>query len=615
VLAPNALQTNHLHEADLTLTGKSTRFDPYYTSIPFFYHCRADADGAKLAGFFIDNGYKASVDFEKRHAYSFTCSGGQYTEYVFAGPSMSDILAAYTLVTGRMGAPPIWALGHHQCRFHDYTDKGILDIGRAYRERKIPCDVLWLDIGYMNGFRVFTWDSDKFPNVADMIAKMRADKLRLVTIIDPGVKAEPGYPVFDEGRTKNLFCKTEAGQLYIGQVWPGRTVFPDFVRPEVRAWWAELNARHVGSGIAGLWIDMNEPATGDIEPFAMRFDRDASNAHGATTTNMRFSWPWHAPGPLHGESNLRSFIPSQAGFAGIQRHAARWLGVTFPVGPPSDEHPHGDGHGHFGTALHRRRHPGFSANPTPELAARWMQYGAMTILPVSQRSGRTRPVPLVVWSGVEKRAAPPSGFATACFRTSQRFHALERNRRSDPTPADLRLSTRPPRARTDDAHVRGRALVAPVLAPGQTARHVYLPQGTWVDWYGERHAGGRSSRPPRRSTESLFSLAAVGSFPRMKRLHPRPWITIPSCSSFISSFPMRMESSSRSFTRTTGSPTRFNQGLFFGPFSASRGSEIGSECRLESRGTASRNFDGALCGSSFTGARWTDSSSRRVRFA
>src|SRR4029077_16024072 len=117
------LRRNHLHETDCTLKGQSTSFDPYYTSIPFFYHCRASAESAKMAGFFIYNGYKATFDLEGRTVYSYRFSGGQYTEYVFAGPAMPDILAAYTFVTGRMAAPPIWALGHHQCRFHDYTAK------------------------------------------------------------------------------------------------------------------------------------------------------------------------------------------------------------------------------------------------------------------------------------------------------------------------------------------------------------------------------------------------------------------------------------------------------------------------------------------------------------
>jgi alpha-glucosidase len=498
VLSPKVLEINRLHEADATLTGKSTRFDPYYTSIPFFYHCHANAVGAKMAGFFIDNGYKANVDFEQRDAYSLRFCGGQYTEYVFAGPSMADILAAYTFVTGRMAAPPLWALGHHQCRFHDYTDEGILDIGRAYREKNIPCDVLWLDIGYMNGYRVFTWDAKKFPDAPEMIARMRADKLRLVTILDPGVKSEAGYPVFDEGKAKNLFCKTDAGQLYVGQVWPGRTVFPDFVRPEARVWWADRCARHVESGVAGIWIDMNEPATGDVEPFAMRFDRDGENYPHERYHNqyaLLMAMGTHR-GLKQANPDLRPFILSRAGFAGIQRYAAQWLGDNV-----SDwDHlrmsvPMASSMGISGQPFIGADIPGFSANPTPELAARWMQYGAMTpFCRCHNEAGERDQYPWSFGPGVEKRSRAALELRyrllpyiySAFVRSSETGEPIQR-----PLVYDFQHDRHA--RETEDAYLFGDALlVAPVLAPGQTARHVYLPQGTWVDWYtGERHAGGQ----------------------------------------------------------------------------------------------------------------------------
>jgi alpha-glucosidase len=498
VLSPNVLEINRLYEADSTLTGKSTRFDPYYTSIPFFYHCHADAHGAKMAGFFIDNGYKANVDFEQRDAYSLKFCGGQYTEYVFAGPSMADILAAYTFITGRMAAPPLWALGHHQCRFHDYTDEGILDIGRAYRDKNIPCDVLWLDIGYMNGYRVFTWDAKKFPDSPGMIDKMRADKLRLVTILDPGVKAEPGYPVFDEGRAKNLFCKTDAGQLYVGQVWPGKTAFPDFVRAETRAWWADRCARHVESGMAGIWIDMNEPATGDVDPFAMRFDRDGANHPHERYHNqyaLLMAMGTHQ-GLRQANPNERPFILSRAGFAGIQRYAAQWLGDNV-----SDwDHlrmsvPMANSMGISGQPFIGADIPGFSANPTPELAARWMQYGAMTpFCRCHNEAGERDQYPWSFGPGVEKRSRCALQLRyrllpyiySAFMRASETGEPIQR-----PLVYDFQHDRHA--RETDDAYLFGDALlVAPVLEPGQTARHVYLPQGTWVDWYtGERHAGGQ----------------------------------------------------------------------------------------------------------------------------
>ncbi len=496
VLAPGTLQQNGLYEADANLSGRSTSFDPYYSSIPFFYHCRANGDGAKMAGFFVDNPYKANIEFDQTETYSYRFSGGQYTEYVFAGPEMRDVLSGYTFVTGRMAPPPIWALGQHQCRFHDYTDEEILDIGRDYRQRQIPCDVLWLDIGYMNGFRVFTWDPEKFPNVPEMVAKMRADRFRLVTIVDPGVKAEAGYSVFDEGRKRNVFCKTQAGNLYIGQVWPGRTAFPDFSRAETRAWWGELNAKHVESGVAGIWNDMNEPATGDVDPFSMRFDRDGANHpherfHNQYALLMAMST---YEGLRTANPGLRPFILSRAGFAGIQRYAAQWLGDN-----ASDwDHlrmsvPMAMGMGVSGQPFIGADIPGFSLNPTPELAVRWMQYGAMTpFCRCHNEAGEPDQYPWSFGPGVEKRirAALELRYRLLPYIYSAFMRASETG---DPIQRPLVYDFQSDRhaRETDDEYLFGEALlVAPVLAVGQTARHVYLPRGTWVDWHtGERHVG------------------------------------------------------------------------------------------------------------------------------
>jgi alpha-glucosidase len=502
VLAQDVLRTNRLHEADAALGGRSTRFDPYYTSIPFFYHCRAGADGGematKMSGFFIDNAYKANVDFAQRNLYSYRFSGGQYTEYVFAGPNMADILSAYTFVTGRMAAPPLWALGHHQCRFHDYTDQQILEIGRTYRQRDIPCDVLWLDIGYMDGYRVFTWDRRKFPDVPEMVARMKADKLRLVTILDPGVKAEAGYGVFDEGRARNLFCKTEAGQVYVGHVWPGRAAFPDFAKPEARAWWSALNARHAASGIAGVWNDMNEPATGDVDPFGMRFDRDGANhAHERYHNQYALLMAMSTHQGLRAANpHARPFILSRAGFAGIQRYAAQWLGDNC-----SDwDHlqmsvPMAMGMGVSGQPFIGGDIPGFASNPTPELAVRWTQYGAMTpFCRYHNEAGERDQYPWSFGPGVEKqsRAALELRYRLLPYIYSAFMRASDTG---DPVQRPLVYDFQHDRhaRETEDAYLFGEALlVAPVLAPGQTARHVYLPAGTWIDWYtGERHAGGQ----------------------------------------------------------------------------------------------------------------------------
>lgn len=496
ILCPDVLTQNRLSEADPTLTGRSTEFDPYYTSIPFFYHCCVGAKAANMAGFFVDNGYRANFEFAERDVYGYQFSGGQYTEYVFAGPAMRDILSAYTLVTGRMKPPPIWALGHHQCRFHDYTEEGIRSVGREYRERAIPCDVLWLDIGYMNGYRVFTWDAKKFPDVPGLVEKIQADRLRLVTIIDPGVKVDPGYPVFEEGRARNLFCKTESGQLYTGHVWPGRAVFPDFVKPDTRTWWGELNGRHVGAGIAGIWNDMNEPATGDVEPFSMRFDRDGANYQHERYHNQYALLMAMATreGLLKARPNLRTFILSRAGFAGIQRYAAQWLGdncsdwnhiemsLAMAMGMSICGQPF------VGADI-----PGFGLIPSAELAARWMQYGALTpFCRCHNESGQPDKYPWSFGPGVEKRsrAALELRYRLLPYIYSTFMSASETGAPIQ-RPLVYDFQDDPHAREAQDSFLFGDALlVAPVFTHGQTARHVYLPNGTWVDWRtGKRHAG------------------------------------------------------------------------------------------------------------------------------
>jgi alpha-glucosidase len=115
----------------------------------------------------------------------------------------------------------------------------------------VPCDVLWLDIEHMDGYRVFTWDEERFPDPAGLSARLTELGCRLVTIVDPGVKREPGYPVFDEGVARDVLCRTEGGDVYVGQVWPGGAAFADLATAEGRRWWAERNAAHVASGVAG----------------------------------------------------------------------------------------------------------------------------------------------------------------------------------------------------------------------------------------------------------------------------------------------------------------------------------------------------------------------------
>ncbi|HEX8488893.1 MAG TPA: TIM-barrel domain-containing protein, partial [Propionibacteriaceae bacterium] len=149
----------------------SADFDPFYVTIPFFYHQSYPA--GTMAGSFVDNGYRGTYEFSAPDEYRVSFAGGQYTEYIFAGPDMPAILTDYTWLTGRMSLPPIWSLGYHQCRWFDYSQDAVEAIGQRHRDDDIPCDSLWLDIEYMDGYRVFTWNTERFPDAPGMLQRLR----------------------------------------------------------------------------------------------------------------------------------------------------------------------------------------------------------------------------------------------------------------------------------------------------------------------------------------------------------------------------------------------------------------------------------------------------------
>ncbi|MEI6035196.1 MAG: glycoside hydrolase family 31 protein [Verrucomicrobiae bacterium] len=491
--------TRDLPDAHPRKSVESKEFDPYYISIPFFYHqpgWSPSASGAPMAGFFIDNPWRGEFEFPVSKTYRFEFLGGQYDEYIFSGPGMPAILEAYTALTGRMAAPPLWALGHHQCRWFDYKQADVVDLAKTYRDRKIPCDVVWLDIDYMDGYRVFTWNKVKFPDPAAMIADLRERGLRVITIIDPGVKHESGNPLFEDGLRDRLFCENGVGTPFVGRVWPGQTVFPDFSLPETRAWWGRLNADHVGHGLAGIWNDMNEPATflGDLD--SMRFDHGRAE-HGrfhneyamlmamGTVEGLRAAMP-----------NLRTFVLSRAGSAGIQRYAANWMGdnrsswdllwLSLPMAM---------GLGISGQPFVGADIGGFAGHSEGELLSRWYQCAAFTPFFRNHNcSGSMDQYPWSFGSTVEQlckeaiseryRLMP---YLYACF--------MEASETGAPIQRPLIFEHQDDAAarNLDDQFLLGsHLLVAPVTAEGQTARHLYLPEGTWRDWWtGEAVSGGR----------------------------------------------------------------------------------------------------------------------------
>jgi len=476
----------------------STAFDPYYISIPFYQV--VDAEG-RASGFFVDNVGRATYDFTQKDETQIRFHSGRYVEYVFAGPSLARVLEAYTELTGRTPMPPVWALGYHQCRWHPYHQKDVAKLADTYRKKGIPCDALWLDIDHMDGYRVFTWNPKLYPDAPELLKELKGKGFRTVTIVDPGVKLDPGYAVYDSGLKDDVFCKTPEGATYIGQVWPGKTAFPDFVLPEARKWWGALNAKHVQNGMAGIWNDMNEPATGDVPPYAMRFGRGKyshATYHNAYAMLMAMGT---VDGLREAMPDLRTFVLSRAGSAGIQRYAANWLGdnvscwehlgmaLTMSLGLSLS------GQAFVGADI-----GGFLHNTEGELLARWTQFAALT--PFCRNHNDAGWVDQYPWSFGSK----VEGICRDALRLRYRlmpylyaaFVAAEQTGKPVMRPlvldsqADLKL-----RAVEDQFLLGPSLLVAPVIAKKKRQRKVSLPEGVWYDWWeGTTHTGNLTRSAP-----------------------------------------------------------------------------------------------------------------------
>ena len=354
--------------------------DPIYQSLPFYIGQHGDV----VYGLFLDNTYRSHFNFgaSNDRFSSFTAEGGEMNYYLFAHSNVAKILESYTWLTGRMPMPPKWGLGLQQCRYSYYPDKEVLNIARTFRDKGIPADAMVLDIHYMDKYKLFTWDKERFPNPKGMNDQLKSMGFHTVTIIDPGVKVEKGYPAYEDGLKENIFLKYPDGTNYTGQVWPGWCHFPDFTMPKARDWWGGKFKDLVASGVEGFWNDMNEPATwGQRFPDLVEFNwegkrtshRKGHNVYGLQMVKASYEGTRKLLG------NKRPFILTRAGFSGIQRYAAVWTGDNVS----SDDHMMAgvrllNSMGLTGVPYTGMDVGGFTGGPSKELFGRWVSIGAFS---------------------------------------------------------------------------------------------------------------------------------------------------------------------------------------------------------------------------------------------
>ena len=311
--------------------------DPIYKSIPFFLDLR----GGRTLGVLLNNTYRSFFDFgrETRKEYSFGAENGPLDYFLLYGPEPKQVLSLYAWLTGPTPLPPLWSLGFQQSRYTYSPESQLLDIEHRLRADKIPSDALWLDIDFQKNNMPFTVDPDRFPNFPAMVKDLKADNFHLVVITDLHIARQPniGYAPFDSGTAGDHFVKLPDGSTYVGRVWPGPSVFPEFTQQRTIAWWGSLYKQFIDEGVAGFWNDMNEPATFgtptktmpddvqhriDMPGFLTRTTnhREIHNVYGMLNTEGT------QLGQLTLRPNERPFVMTRASFAGGQRYAVTWTG-------------------------------------------------------------------------------------------------------------------------------------------------------------------------------------------------------------------------------------------------------------------------------------------------
>ncbi|HVF51754.1 MAG TPA: TIM-barrel domain-containing protein [Pyrinomonadaceae bacterium] len=492
--------------------------DPIYESIPFLIALRQ----GRAYGLFFDNTHRTYFDMGKSapERYTFGAAGGDLNYYVFTGGAErlpKTVVADYTKLTGRTELPPVWSLGYQQSRYSYFPEARVREIARNFRERRIPADVIHLDIDYMDGFRIFTWDKTRFPDPPKMLADLRRDGFRVVVIIDPGIKVDENYAAYREGRAGGFFHRTAAGQEFHARVWPGVCAFPDYTNPQTRAWFGALYKTNLDEGISGFWNDMNEPGTFGEENQppqpnvthdpAKTFPLDVRHAgDGLAGNHARYHNVYGmqmARSTFEGVKKLRPearpFVLTRAGYAGIQRFSAVWTGDNVPTW----EHlqltiPMLTNLGVSGVPFVGADIGGFAGNATPELYARWLQAGVLT--PFLRTHIGNNLQDREPWSFGSEFERINRSMIELRYRLLPYLYSVfqEHTETGAPVmrplwfeyPNDYAIYS--PVPQFEEYLVGADLLVAPVLTQGDVKRPVYFPKGdAWVDWHtGTRHEGG-----------------------------------------------------------------------------------------------------------------------------
>ena len=481
-------------------------------------------DGSTCFGLFVDFPGKVYYDigYSRHDLLSFHTETPDYDLYLLSGGNENAVCKEFRTLIGRSYIPPRWAFGLAQSRWGYKTEEDVREVARQYKEHDLPLDMICMDIEYMQDYADFTVNKERFPDLTKLSADLKAQGIRLVPIIDAGVRVDPNDSTCTEGLEKGYFCKKADGTPFVAAVWPGKAYFADFLRPEVREWFGHKYKALTDCGIEGFWNDMNEPSL-FYSPERLRaflddmaalrekdnieqeefFPRVVGGAMGLMNSPADYASFYHeADGRkvrhdqvhnLYGGSmtraageafadlrpGQRTLLYSRSSFIGSHRYGGIWLGdnnsswaqllANIQMMPSVQM----CGFLYSGADL-----CGFSCDTTPDLALRWLEFGLLTPLMRNHSAVGTRmqeyyrfpEVLPAVRNMIRLRyALLPylySEFMKAALENTSYFRPLAFDYPDDPDAREV-----------EDQLLLGEGLmVAPVYVQNAHGRHVYLPE-------------------------------------------------------------------------------------------------------------------------------------------
>lgn len=478
----------------------------YYKTIPFYVALKEEA----TYGIFFDNSFRSYFDMGKEMGdrIFFGAIGGQIQYYFIPGENIKEVVKNYTALTGRMEMPPLWSLGYQQCRFSYFSQEEVRELVKTFEEKDIPLDVVYLDIDYMDGFRVMTFKTPNFDDAAGLIGDLKEKGIRTITIIDPGVKVDEEYDVFKRGKEGNHFTKKLDGEMFIGAVWPGDSAFPDFSNKDCREWWkSELKKFISEHGMDGIWNDMNEPCVFNNDHKTM-LETCLHNSDNGVIEHKEFHNRYgfemsrcskEAQEELH--PNERGFSMTRATYAGGQRYSSVWTGDNMSLWSQMRMSISMNANlGISGFSFVGNDVSGFGLDSSEELFIRWMEMGPF--IPIFRNHSNMytrRQEPWAFGPRAEKIAKKSIElryellpYIYDLYYISHKeglpiFRPMIMEYEKDMNLLNMR----------EQFMLGENMIVAPVLYEGERSKTVYLPKGIWFNYFTmEKLQGGKWYKLP-----------------------------------------------------------------------------------------------------------------------